>query len=155
MKVTDKKLFMRYAIPCADTLVERGNITQGRLDDLIRKMVSGLEFTGDDISIFKVAKAHCTMIAKRNGKKEIDAEVIEEYFLGKHDKVVDERYEQMRDFDPERCRIYTGKVLLVKDGKATVETPKGRSEFRADFLPDVMKGDSVIVHRDFIVKRKQ
>jgi hypothetical protein len=153
MKVKDKDLFMRYAIPCADTLVKRGSITQEKLVELIGKMACGKMFSDEDTDIFKVAKVHCTLMAKKSGKSEIDSEIIEEYFLERHDEVVDDRFKLMGDFDPERCRVKSGEVMSVADRKALVKTRKGESEYRTDFIPGVKKGDTVIVHRDFIVKK--
>ena len=89
---------------------------------------------------------------RRSKDVSIDADIIEEYFLGKHDQVVDERFELMGDFDPERCRIYEGTIISINDDKALVKLEKKESEYRTDFVSDVKVGDKVIVHRDFVVK---
>jgi hypothetical protein len=153
MKINNKKLFLKYAIPCAETLVKRGQINQERLNELIEKIVKNKKIFDEDVDMFKVAKAHSTILAKELGKDEIDEEVIEKYFLEKHDEVVDERFEQMNDFDPDKCRIKNGKVLSIGNGEALVETTKNKSSYRIDFVPDIKRGDFVIVHRDFIVRK--
>lgn len=152
MNQEEKQLFMKFAIPCADTLIERDEITQDVMDGLIKKIVDGDEILDEEIAIFKVANSHCRFLAKKNSKDEIDTETIEQYFLGMHDEVVDDRFKQMGDFDPETCRIFSGKVVSV-NGLATVETINDESEYRKDFVPEIKAGDLVLVHRNFIVKK--
>ena len=153
MIVKDRRLFLSYAIPCANTLMERGSITKEGIDELLNAIINERPIEDKDVDIFKVAKAHCTVIAKSLGKDVIDTEVIEEYFLRKHDEVVDERYAQMGDFDPETCRIFSGRVVSINSGFANVDTIRGNGRYRIDFTPKIKTNDYVIVHRDFVVRK--
>jgi hypothetical protein len=87
-----------------------------------------------------------------NGKPVIDEEVIREYYLFSHDKIIDRRYEEMGDFDPVACRIRPGVVQSVGNGSATVKNNLGVHSYRTDYCP-VSKGDLVTTHWDFVVEK--
>ena len=59
----------------------------------------------------------------------------------------------MKDFNPVDCKTYSGKVLEVRGGEATVETRLGKRNYKTTFMRDAAKEDEVIVHWDFIVER--
>ena len=155
MEIEEKSrlLFMRYALPCAGTLVKRHIMTQKQWDDLIDAVKNGRKVPKDSEKVFKVAFAACSMIAMDKKKRFIDSEVIREYFLFKHDDVINKRYEEMRDFDPEACRTKAGTVEEVKEGLATVKTRSGKGDFRVDFVKDLRKGDTVVIHWDFVTEK--
>lgn len=153
MEIKNRELFFRYALPCAQTFVKRGKITQRFLDDIISKFSMGKELPKGFENTFVVAVSMLKIIAKKMGKEEIDDEVIRQYYLVDHDKVVDKRYEEMRDFNPMMCRVRIGKVIKV-DGKiAKVKTEIGEYEYRTDFVKDLKEGDIVTVHYDFISEK--
>jgi hypothetical protein len=153
MMVEDKLLFLKYALPCASTLVRRGVVSQDYVDNLIRLVSEGKVPEKGAESMFKVANAVCEYIARDMGKSTIDAKVIRSYFLLNHSKVVDERFETMKDFNPTDCKTYSGIVTEVNGDSAVVETVLGRKRYRTDFCSDVKKDDRVAVHFDFIVEK--
>jgi hypothetical protein len=153
MIVQDRLLFLRYALPCAGTLVKRGNVSQAYLDSTIRLVSEGKVPNERAEAIFKVANAMCGMLAEREGKTTIDSDVIREYFLVEHSRVVDDRFELMGDFDPVSCKTYVGVVRSVDGPSATVETVLGKNAYKTLFVEDTKKGDKVIVHYDFIIEK--
>ncbi len=153
MRIEDRPLFLKYALPCASTLVKRGNVTQERVEKL-KQLVSEGKVPEENVErMFKVANAMCESIAERMGKNAIDAEVIRQYFLLEHSKVVDDRYKLMGDFNPVDCKTYAGRVIETSDGSAVVETRLGRKNYKSLFAKDVKKGDIVAVHFDYIVEK--
>ncbi len=153
MIIEDRLLFLKYALPCAGTLVKRGSITQEAVDRLISMVAGGRVPEEGAEAVFKVATAMCGHYARLMGKPSIDSEVIRRYFLVEHSVVVDERYELMKDFDPVSCKTYSAKVLRSDGSHALVQTNLGKRSCRADFARDVKAGDTVVVHWDFIVER--
>jgi len=95
----------------------------------------------------------CFNIAEKMKKDSVDSEVIRQYFLFEHDKVVDDRFKLMGDFNPIDCKTYAGKVLSVHDKYAIVETPLGKRKYKTVFAKDVKKNDYVVVHFDYIVEK--
>ena len=154
MKIEEKSraLFMKYALPCAGTLVKRGIITQETLDNLLHIVKNNKEIPEGAEKIPAVAFAACSLIAMDKGKKEIDEAVIHDYFLFNHDDMIDKRYEEMGDFDPVACRTRVGSVLSTELEKASVLTDLGPKDFRTDFC-DVHENDNVVTHWDFIVEK--
>lgn len=153
MKIEDRLLFLKYALPCASTLVKRKKVTQEYVEELMHLVSDGKVPKENAESMFKVANAMCDSIATRMGKTAIDAEVIRQYFLLEHNKVVDDRYELMGDFNPMDCKTYAGKVLEISDGSAIVETRLGRKKYKNLFAKGVKKGDVVAVHFSYIVEK--
>ena len=153
MIVKDRLLFLKYALPCAGTLVRRGNVTQERISDLVGLVSRGEVPEEQAEGMFKVAMAMCASIADRMGRNSIDAQVIRTYFLLEHSEVVDDRYRLMKDFDPVACRTYAGRVVDAAAGRATEETSLGSKTYRTDLSGALKAGDAVVVHWDFVVER--
>jgi hydrogenase maturation factor len=152
-EITNRLLFFKYAIPCAETLVKRGILSKQELEKMLENVKKGKEPEKDSENVFKVALAHLSFIAKQNDKNVIDEDTIREYFLFNHDKVVDDRFEEMQDFNPEACRTNFGIVNKTKNDTAIVETPVGIKPYKSDFVKDLEADDLVVVHRDFIVEK--
>jgi hydrogenase maturation factor len=152
MKITDRDLFLRYAIPCGDVLVKRGNLKQETLDR-IRKRVIRKERVEDDLErVFPIAVRMCRLIAKKLGKGAIDPGIIRQYFWHEHAKAVEWRAEIYPDLPKEKCLTYPARVL--KPGKKPLlETPVGERRAKPDFVPGLKKDDWVIVHYDYIVEK--
>ncbi len=147
MNNEDRLLFMRYALPCAGTLVKRGNINQEEVDRLIEIVKNKDEIPTGAENVFKVAMTACKLIAKDSGR-EIDSEIIRDYFINRHDEIIDKRFEEKKDFDPEACRVRKGVVSKASRGFATV----GTKVYRTDFC-NIRKGDTVVTHWDFVVEK--
>lgn len=146
-------LFMKYALPCMGVLVKRGKITQETVDRLFDSIKNGKGVPESAEKITEVAFAACSIIAIDNKKEHIDKDVIREYFLFRHDEMVDKRYDIMGDFDQQACRTRPGRVLSVSNGEAIVENSLGKKNYRTDFLPGARSGDLVVTHWNFIVEK--
>lgn len=153
MNPNDRILFLKYALPCATTLVKRGTASQENVSDMIVQVSKGIAPQDGSERIFVVANAMCNLIRREKGKNEIDAEVIREYFLLRHSQVVDERFELMKDFNPVDCKTYAGTVIEVENDFAIVETKIGRKKCKITFVRDVAKWDLVVIHYDYIIER--
>lgn len=148
----DRLLFLKYAVPCATTLVKRNSISQKEYDELYSKAKSGVVPGGEPEKIFKVAYAKCLASAMEKGSG-INKEIIRDYFWLGHDAVIEERFELMKDFDPVHCKTFPGVVLDASAGMAKVKTSIGQLDASADFEPSAKKGDFVVVHRGIIVEK--
>ncbi len=149
----DRLLFLRYALPCAGTLVKRGNVSAEYIDGLIERVSKNIAPERGAESIFKVANVMCDKFAREMGKASTDAEVIRRYFLFEHAKVVDDRFELMRDFNPVDCRTYAGKVVGLGEGYAMVQTELGQKRYKTVFAKGIKENDDVVVHYDFVIEK--
>jgi hypothetical protein len=148
----DKLLFLKYAIPCGTTLVNRGDIEQSFLDNLSKRTALGDVSEIDPEATFKIAVRMCYLTAKKMGKVKIDSAVVRQYFWKEHEEAIKWRAEVFRDVRLDTCRVYAGRVIFSGEF-ALVRTKLGNLEFRKDFLPDTEKGDFVITHYDYLVEK--
>lgn len=153
MEMQNRILFFKYALPCAETLIKRGNLTTEEFDNMLTKVMKDEEPEKNSENVFKVAMSHLKFISMQKKKSKIDEKTIREYFLFGHDEAVDERFDEMGDFDQEKCRIYPGIVREIKDGKTLVETPIGTEACKNYFVKDLKIKDIVVVHRNFVVEK--
>jgi hydrogenase maturation factor len=150
---SSRMLFLKYALPCADTLVERGTVSKKLIKDSIRSISLNRKVSRHPEKIFKTAHAMCEKIARRARKKSIDEIAVRRYFLFEHDKIVDSRYELFNDFDPLQCRVFPGKILKIKNKEALIKTIIGKKKYRTNFIQNLRIGDCVVVHRSFTVEK--
>jgi hypothetical protein len=143
---------MKYALPCSCTLVQRGNVAQEDVDEVLAAVKAGKAPRGAE-NMFKVAMAACTLIAKDKKKSRIDRDVIHHYYRFAHDDVIDKRYEEMGDFDASSCRIRAGVVEEVGNGFAVVSNSSGRRKYKTDFVAGLKKDDVVTTHWNFVVEK--
>jgi hydrogenase maturation factor len=148
LKVSDKELFLKYAFPCGQVLVNRGNISQEFHDEIKRAIVGNKEIKEDYIKPFKVALFFLTEIAKKQGKTAIDKEIIRDYYFERHDDVVKWRAEVKPDVIVDSCRVKPGKILSIEKN-TLVETPLGNLEIKLDFIPDANVGDFITIHYEY------
>lgn len=148
----DRLLFLKYAVPCATTLVQRKTISKKNFEELLENVKNGKTPSGEPEKIFKVAYAMCSSKALAKNK-EIDAKTIRDYFWLGHDAVVDERFGLMRDFDPGHCKTFPGIVTQTNGEKAMVKTSLGKVECSTAFEKKAKKNDFVVVHRGYIVEK--
>jgi hydrogenase maturation factor len=146
-------LFLMYALPCSETLVKRGVISQSYRRRLMKAIFLNKKIPENSEKIFKVANLMCEKIARKLGKKSIDENIVRKYFLFEHDKIVDKRYKIFRDFDPLACRLYSGKVINIKNRKATVQTIVRRKKYGMYPFQNLKTGDYVVVHRNIIIEK--
>jgi len=152
MQIKNRNLFFRYALPCADTLVKRGKITKSDLDEFLIRVSKNEDLPEGTEKVFTVAMVMCKLIAKKMKKKEIDDDVIRQYFLIDHDKIVRERYNLMKDFDPIACKTKIGTVVKIDGDKILVKTDFGENFYKS-FIKNLKEGDEVVVHHNFIVDK--
>lgn len=152
LEITDIKLFLRYALPCAETIVKRGWVERDVVElELERAAITGESPEVDIRDIFSIAYARCALIARQMGKDAVDAEVIRRYFWTQHDKAIEERHKEMGDFDKQACRVLPGKVSTLSP--LVVETSSDSSEKDNSYRLDLKVGDYVVVHYSRIVEK--
>ena len=153
LPVKDKELFLRYAIPCGEVLVNRGELKAKLLKQLNDSVKNKEEIQTPIENVFKVAARMCTILAKRMGKDEIDSEVIRRYFLTEHEKAIKWRKQVRPDLKVEECLVYPGRILRIDPDRILVKTKQGERFFRKDFAKGLHEKDWVSVHYDYISER--
>lgn len=136
------ELFLRYAFPCAQVLLKRGTLSQEDYD-MVALAVMGGKLTKPISDLFPVA---VTMLRVMTGKKleNISVDEIREYFLHRHDAIVEQRAKEFNDVDIVACKVRKAKVIKTGE-KLVVE---GGQELKKLFPEPVKEGDTVSVHYD-------
>lgn len=148
LPITDKELFLRYAIPCGEVLVKRGSLDPKLLKKAERIVTDGKTANIDPAKMFPTAAKMCTLIAHKMGKKTINQEVIRRYFLFEHEKAVRWRMKIYPDVMPEKCIVYPARVL--RSGELLlVNTPVGKRILDTRFAPEAKRGDWVSAHYSY------
>jgi hypothetical protein len=153
LPISDRELFLRYAVPCGEVLVRRGEVREELLRNLNDsvKNKGNIDYPIEDV--FKVASRMCTIVAKRMGKNEIDAEVIRRYFMVEHENAILWRKQIRPELKLEECLVYPGRVLKMGTENMLVKTPLGEKLYRNDFARDLKPKDWVSVHYDYVAER--
>lgn len=150
LPIRDRELFLRYAIPCGEVLVKRGDLRKDLLFRMNDSVKNGGELEYPIEDVFKVASRMCTILAKQMGRKEIDSEVIRRYFLVEHDRAIAWRKQVKPDIDLKECSVKPGKVLRIDPESVLVQTRMGEKAYRNDFVRGLKVNDWVSVHYDYI-----
>jgi hypothetical protein len=153
LPIRNRELFLRYAIPCGEVLVDRGEL-KGELLRQLNDSVRNRQ--GIDVPIegvFKVAARMCTILAKQMGRNEIDDEVTRRYFLIEHEKAIKWRKQVRPDLKVKDCLVYPGRILRINPEGTLVKTKLGEKLFRNDFAQGLKKRDWVSVHYDYVSEK--
>jgi hypothetical protein len=153
LPIKNKELFLRYAIPCGEVLVKRGELKEELLRQLNDSVKNRQEIDVPIERVFKVATRMCSILAKQMGRKEIDEEVIRRYFLLEHEKAIRWRRQIKPDIRLEDCMVHPGRILSIGPDKVLVKTKTGEKLFRNDFAEGLKNRDWVSVHYDYIAEK--
>ena len=155
--LTPEQLFLRYAVPCAFVLRQRGDVE----DEMVAKLemaAMGEEVVERDTieKIFSAAFRRIDKVAKEMGKDRWDTEVIREYFLNRHNQFIaegDGEYARAPQTLKDLCRVERAKVVSkhgsfyivnLKDGKTRTVIPP--------FVHGAEVGDEIIIHYGYGVE---
>ncbi len=158
LEIVNKELFLRYAIPCGQVLVERGSLDRELLEKLNKKVADERPVRERIEDLFPVAARMCTIIANMLGKESIDSDVIRRYFLFEHERAVKWRASLFPDIRIDECLVQPGRILRKERGMLLASTPRGELLLRRELVPEGNRGDFVTVHYDFaseIIGRKE
>ena len=134
MELSDRTLFLKYALPCGINLVKWGRISQDELD-------RGFNM---DEKAYKVGLFMCELAAKKLGRASIDRDAIRQYFWFDHDEAVRSHVLVHKDILPDLCIVYPAEYL----GNGLVRLPVGERKVNISFTPNIKKGDYATVHYD-------
>ncbi|MDO8555568.1 MAG: hypothetical protein Q7R96_00145 [Nanoarchaeota archaeon] len=149
-------LFLKYAFPCAFIIRQRGEISFEEFqrlefaaahDDPLPRMV--LE------KIFFRAFQRIDKVATRLHKDRWDAEVIREYFVVEHNKIIDEgmySYMEAPSSLKELCKVQVGVVVAVDEETLVVEYNGKRRPLLRLLLPQAQIGAKVLFHYGYAVE---
>ncbi|MEM7816890.1 MAG: hypothetical protein QXZ20_03180 [Candidatus Aenigmatarchaeota archaeon] len=143
----NKYLFLRYALPCAEELIKRKEVTKEYVEEIKDCLKSNKKIKEDYIKIFKIAYSYCKEIGKKIKRDAMDEEVIRKYFWFEHDKVVDILGSKLD------CKVFPGKIEKIEGEGAVVITPIGKRIYSLEFARGIKEKDFVTLHYNYVVEK--
>lgn len=146
--------FLRYAFPCSHILrTLRKEIGEEDYEKMKLATVNEVVLPRDYLErVFHRAFERMGKIAHELGKDRWDRDVIEEYFVKRHNAFVDasENPEQFKD----QCRVHIAEIKEITGGEMVVAYGSGKSrKVRRDYVPGVSVGDKVTIHYSYAVEK--
>lgn len=143
----NKRLFLRYALPCAEELIKRKEVTKEYIEEIKYCLKNNKKVKEKYLKTFKIAYSYCKEIGKKIKRKAMDEEVIRRYFWFEHDKIVDIMGSKLE------CKILPGKIEKINGKKAIVITPIGKKLCSLEFAKGVKENSFVTLHYNYVVER--
>ena len=153
-------LFLKYAFPCSFIILQRGEITQKEFD-MLEDAAENNKIVSRKIleRVYHKAFEKIKPIAKEMNKDYWDIEVIKEYFLVRHNKLIDQGmfdYERAPETLKKLCKIHKAKVIDVKDDVLVVEYSDGNKKSKRPvmnhFVKEAKVGDEVMIHYGYWIE---
>jgi hydrogenase maturation factor len=149
--------FLRYAYPCLFVIKQRGEIDDALMEKL--RLAAVKDEPVDRFLLEKIffrAFKRMKNVAKELRKDVWDIEVIKDYFIGRHNLMIDaglETYEKAPESLKKLCKVSEGKIVAIKKGALVVDLGNERRPVNSDFVPDAKIGDKVTVHYGYAVEK--
>ena len=148
--VTAEQLFLKYAFPCAQTLLDRHEISAG-----LYKLLKESAYTGtrvDRQTLEKSFKAAIGRMKALYGNEYWNVDNIRDYFINQHNRLIDAgdgEYAFAPEFFKRACKVYKAEVVS-KEGHGLKVKIAGIQKTVLGFLtPEAKPGDRVTVHLGF------
>lgn len=148
--------FIKFAFPCAFIALQRGRITREQFNVLEDAAVNNKVLYRVEIEkYFSPAFRRMKRLAVEKSLKVWSRELMEEYYLVGHNRIIDEGLEDYRSAPPvlkELCKVAPGEITDVKGLTASVKLENGKTRVvNLDLVGPVGKGERVFVHYGYAV----
>lgn len=149
--------FLRYAYPCLFIAKQRGEVTDDLMEQLRVAAINDEPVNRGLIEkVFFRAFRRMKEVALKIGKDVWDVEVIKDYFIGRHNMIIDaglETYEKAPESLKKLCKVSKGEIVAIKKGALVVDLGGQHRPVNSDFVPDAKVGDVVTVHYGYAVEK--
>jgi hydrogenase maturation factor len=153
-RLLNKKLFLKYAMPCLMEKLRRGEISEEEFTQLMKDFEKG-----EMPSIEKITELFSTAIPKilalgvdkkkfEGTEVQVDTELVRDYFWDEHIPVV-----MNKKLKKSECLVLPARVLKVNGDKAVVLTPLGEKEVKTAYLEKVKENDLLAVHYNYACEK--
>lgn len=156
-----ESFFLRYAFPCAQIIVQRGELSEEKYKSLENAAINNKPLPRTELErIFHRAFEFIERLARRMHKDKWDIEVIREYFYNDHNRSIcsgEGVYKIAPDMLKDLSMVHISKVIDRNDDVLTVEYTnlhgsKAQRNVFATFVPKAKVGDKVRTHYGYAVE---
>ena len=151
-------LFLKYAFPCAFIIKQRGEINEFEHQILEDAAINNKVLERRLLEkVFFRAFERINKVAKELNKDKWDSEVIKEYFINKHNSIIDEgmySYAEAPESLKNLCKVHKAKVIKTKNNFLIVEYDNKKTRAASkDLVKNVKIGDYVTIHYGYAVEK--
>ncbi|MBL7054603.1 hypothetical protein ISS05_02510 [Candidatus Woesearchaeota archaeon] len=148
--------FLRYAFPCAFILKQRGEINQKKYDWLFDIAVNNKYIKKEELEkIFFRAFNYIDELAKEKNKGRWDFEIIKEYFLKRHNEIIEQGRDMYKDAPEtlkELSKVIEAEITDKKEDILEIRFNNKKRFVSNIFVPEAKIKDKVRVHYGFAVE---
>lgn len=153
-------LFIKYAFPCAFVIKQRGEIDEKGFRTLEDASINDKVLDRALLEkIFFRAFERIDKVAKEMKSHRWDAKVIREYFVRKHNEIIDQgmySYAKAPESLKNLCKVHVATVKRVSDRYLVVGYGNGRTRtVMSDLVRGIKEGDKVTIHYGYAVEKVQ
>lgn len=157
MKKEAERYFFKYAFPCAFLKLERKEITKKEYGEMEEKFCEGNTISKSKLErIFKPAFVRIKRLAKRMNKDYWNFDVIKEYWLNEHNRIIDsneEAYSETTSAFKDLCRIHKAEVTEKKENSLIVSYRGKKRRVYNTIVQDAREGNKVTIHFAYAIEK--
>jgi len=115
-------VFLKYSFPCAQVLLDKGQISKEEYEKLKSAAISGSGVERETLE--RVFTAAIRRLKKVFGKNYWTPESVREYFISHHNHFIDEgegEYAKAPEYFKRMCKVHKAKVISRQGNAITVE----------------------------------
>ena len=153
-------LFLKYAFPCAFVIKQRGEIDNKTFKTLEDAAINNTVLSHSLLEkIFFRAFERIGNVAKEMKRHRWDAEVIREYFVRRHNEIIDKgmySYAKAPESLKDLCRVHVATVKSVSGNYLVVGYGDERTRpVMSDLVRGIKEGEKVTIHYGYAVEKVQ
>ena len=146
--------FLKYAYPCSHILCAvRKEITKKEFNEMENAAINNIKLEREFLEkVYWRAFERINKLTKEMGKEKWDIEVIKEYFLIRHNDILDNS--DYPESFKEMCKVFTGEVIRkTNDGEIIVKYKNNERKVKTNYLPEIKIGDKVTIHWQYAIEK--
>ena len=151
-------LFLKYAFPCAFVIKQRGEIDNKRFKTLEDAAINNTVLSRNLLEkIFFRAFERIDNVAREMKRSRWDAEVIHEYFIRKHNEIIDKgmySYATAPESLKDLCKVHVATVKRISGKYLVVGYGDERTRpVMSDHVRGIKEGEKVTIHYGYAVEK--
>jgi len=155
--ISPERYFLMYAYPCIRNLQHEHKLSKEDAKNLERILFENKAIKREYLeSCFPSAFKRIKIVAEQMNRDYWDMDVLRKYWLEEHNRFIDAGdgdYARALASFKELCKVHKAEVIDKKDNILSVKYDGIIRKVFATLVPDVKKGDKVMIHLAFAIEK--
>ncbi|MFH1592086.1 MAG: HypC/HybG/HupF family hydrogenase formation chaperone [Candidatus Woesearchaeota archaeon] len=148
--------FLKYSFPCALICQQMGEIDEAEVKELEDAATTSVPLPREKLErIFFRAFKRIDSIAEELGRDRWDLDVLEEFFLKRHNEIVEKGFEisgKVPRTLKELCKVHVAEIVEKKGDVLIVKFGNKTRPVHNKLVPEAKVGDLVTIHYGYAVE---